>query len=145
MQRYTEKTPHSEALQAVEGYASAVSCRATDYAARWEVPPHSHAKHQLIYAIAGVMTVSTDTGHWVVPPSRGLWVPAGMTHAIRCLTLKLQRRIGFKKMKMRAHLNWPVTAIGYRQRRRLPPHVQLDIAVSDQHFSRNHVTSYGIG
>ena len=86
MQRYTEKTPHSEALQAVEGYASAVSCRATDYAARWEVPPHSHAKHQLIYAIAGVMTVSTDTGHWVVPPSRGLWVPAGMTHAIRCLS-----------------------------------------------------------
>ena len=86
MHRYTEKTPHAEALQDVEGYTSAVNCRATDYAARWVVPPHSHAKHQLIYAIAGVMTVKTEAGHWVVPPSRGLWVPAGMIHAIRCLS-----------------------------------------------------------
>lgn len=85
MQRFTEKTPQSEALEAVDRYTSEVSCRATDYAANWDVLPHSHGKHQLIYAIEGVMTVRTETGHWVVPPSRGVWVPAGMTHAIRCL------------------------------------------------------------
>ena len=91
--RFTEKTPQSEALEAVEGYTSAVSCRATDYAAGWEVLPHSHAKHQLIYAMQGVMTVRTDTGPWVVPPSRGLWVPAGMTHAIRCLSTIYMRSL----------------------------------------------------
>ena len=85
MPLFTEQTPQSEALAAVDGHTSPVSCRATDYAAGWEIQPHSHGKHQLIYAMQGVMAVRTAVGHWVVPPSRGLWMPAGMTHAIRCM------------------------------------------------------------
>lgn len=85
MLRFTEKTPQIEALQAVDSNATPVLCRATDYAAGWEVLPHTHTKHQLIYATQGVMAVRTALGHWVVPPSRGLWMPAGMTHSIRCM------------------------------------------------------------
>ena len=41
---------------------------------------HSHERAQLIYAIAGVLRVSTDDGTWVVPPHRAVWVPPGATH-----------------------------------------------------------------
>lgn len=46
------------------------------------IPPHSHDWHQLIYASEGVMWVHTALGDWVVPPNRGVWVPAGVEHGI---------------------------------------------------------------
>ena len=44
---------------------------------------HVHEDHQLAWASAGVLTVLT--GHtggttWVLPPSRALWIPAGVPH-----------------------------------------------------------------
>jgi AraC-like DNA-binding protein len=38
--------------------------------------------HQLIYATRGVMTVYTDLGAWVVPPHRGVWIPAGFDYRL---------------------------------------------------------------
>ena len=49
----------------------------------YTIPPHSHDWSQLIYASAGVMTVRAGCGVWVVPPERGVWVPAGVTHSIQ--------------------------------------------------------------
>lgn len=77
--------PLTEALALVDGATSPVSCRATDYPPGWEIAPHAHAKHQLIYAVRGVMVVHTDAGRWMVPPTRAIWMVAGMTHAIRCI------------------------------------------------------------
>lgn len=47
------------------------------------IPPHRHPFAQLIHAAAGVMTVSTDDGLWVVPPERAVWVPPRVGHSIR--------------------------------------------------------------
>jgi AraC-like DNA-binding protein len=47
--------------------------------------PPLHAStdwHQLIYATRGVMTVYTDVGAWVVPPHRGVWIPAGFHYRL---------------------------------------------------------------
>lgn len=85
MARFTQATPLAESLRQVEGDASPVSYRATDYPYGWEVKPHMHTKHQFIHAIHGVMSVRAPAGHWVVPPSRGLWMPAGVVHSIRCI------------------------------------------------------------
>lgn len=41
---------------------------------------HSHARHQLAWAANGVLTVVADTGTWVLPPARALWIPAGVPH-----------------------------------------------------------------
>ncbi|PRD45356.1 AraC family transcriptional regulator [Phyllobacterium phragmitis] len=41
---------------------------------------HTHEQAQLIYAISGVVSVTTTDGTWVVPPSRAVWVPAGIGH-----------------------------------------------------------------
>jgi AraC-like DNA-binding protein len=56
--------------------------------------------HQLIYATRGVMTVHTDHGAWVVPPHRGVWIPAGFRYrlemsgavALRMLYIKVRPR-----------------------------------------------------
>lgn len=63
-----------------------VSSSATDYPINAVIEPHSHRnKHQLIYAISGVMVVTSALNQWTVPPSRGIWMPCGQVHAIRCI------------------------------------------------------------
>ncbi|WP_243649671.1 AraC family ligand binding domain-containing protein [Azotobacter chroococcum] len=56
---------------------------AKDYPAGHVVPRHTHACGQLIYAVSGIMEVRTDSGLWLVPPQRALWMPAGIAHAMR--------------------------------------------------------------
>src|SRR5262245_26496440 len=60
-------------------------CLPTDCAADARIERHAHRKHQLIYAVQGVMVVQTDAGLWVVPPTRAIWMPAGTLHWIRCV------------------------------------------------------------
>ena len=41
---------------------------------------HAHEDHQLAWACAGVLTVLTEGATWVLPPTRALWIPAGLPH-----------------------------------------------------------------
>jgi len=41
---------------------------------------HTHDDHQLAWAAAGVLTVLTAGATWVLPPTRALWIPAGLPH-----------------------------------------------------------------
>jgi AraC-like DNA-binding protein len=66
--------------------AAGVRAYAQEYPKGHQIAPHHHAWHQLIYARAGVMTVSTGRGAWVVPPQRAVWMPAETDHQIRCAT-----------------------------------------------------------
>jgi AraC-like DNA-binding protein/quercetin dioxygenase-like cupin family protein len=61
----------------------AVSAVAADFADGQRLPKHRHRRAQLVYAVEGVMTVKTDTGLWVVPPLRAVWLPPGVVHSIR--------------------------------------------------------------
>jgi AraC-like DNA-binding protein len=54
-----------------------------DYAAGLVLPSHRHKRGQCLYAVTGVLTVTTSEGSWVVPPYRALWIPAGVTHAVQ--------------------------------------------------------------
>jgi len=74
-----------QVLEEVDRSTLPVSCRATDYAAGAVIDNHAHAKHQLIYAVHGVMLVRAEGGQWIVPPTRGIWMPSGVTHSIRCI------------------------------------------------------------
>ena len=56
---------------------------AKDFPAGHRIPFHHHARSQLLYASSGVMTVSTNSGIWVVPPLRAVWIPAHTRHAIK--------------------------------------------------------------
>jgi AraC-like DNA-binding protein len=46
-------------------------------------PRHTHEWDQLTYAASGVIEIETDTGTWMVPPHRAVWVPAGVAHGER--------------------------------------------------------------
>ncbi len=41
---------------------------------------HTHEDHQLAWAASGVLTVLTADATWVLPPTRALWIPAGLPH-----------------------------------------------------------------
>jgi AraC-like DNA-binding protein len=43
---------------------------------------HSHRRAQLLYACAGVMSVMTRDGAFVVPPQRAVWLPGGIEHEV---------------------------------------------------------------
>jgi AraC-like DNA-binding protein/quercetin dioxygenase-like cupin family protein len=43
---------------------------------------HAHAWGQLVFASAGVMRVATDVATWLAPPTKAIWIPAGLTHQI---------------------------------------------------------------
>ncbi len=46
------------------------------------IPAHQHIRGQFLFAAAGTMFVRTPGHAWLVPPSRALWIPAGIEHAI---------------------------------------------------------------
>ena len=60
-----------------------VRSAASDLAPGQAIREHAHDWHQLIHATSGVLMIATGGGSWVVPPSWGVWVPAGIRHAIR--------------------------------------------------------------
>ncbi|MEU3597835.1 helix-turn-helix transcriptional regulator [Streptomyces sp. NPDC006798] len=43
-------------------------------------PAHSHTHHQLAWSRRGVIGVAIDDTYWVLPPTRALWIPAGIVH-----------------------------------------------------------------
>jgi len=60
-----------------------VSSRFVNYPGGYITPLHRHTLAQLIYAVEGVMVVSSDVGQWIVPPTRGIWMPALTDHTVR--------------------------------------------------------------
>jgi len=56
---------------------------AKDYPSSDLIEAHHHNRAQLLYASAGVMTVTTEDGIWVVPPFRAVWIPAATEHQIK--------------------------------------------------------------
>lgn len=56
------------------------------YRAGHVTPRHDHDWPQLLYASSGVMSVETETGSWIVPPQRAIWLPSGTWHITRMLT-----------------------------------------------------------
>jgi AraC-like DNA-binding protein/quercetin dioxygenase-like cupin family protein len=70
-------------LERAERTPRAVVAVGNDYPPSFELARHRHRRSQLIYAAEGVVTVSTDSGAWVAPAERAVWIPAGVAHAVK--------------------------------------------------------------
>lgn len=57
---------------------------ADEYPVDYLDPWHNHVRAQLIFASAGIMSVTTHSGSFVVPPQRAVWIPAGVEHQVFC-------------------------------------------------------------
>lgn len=57
---------------------------ADEYAPGFVDPFHSHKRAQLLYASAGVTSVTTHQASFVVPPQRAVWIPSGVAHEVHC-------------------------------------------------------------
>ncbi len=68
-----------------------VAAMAKSFAHGHVIPRHHHERAQLVHAVAGLMTIETDAGTWLVPPDQALWVPAGVPHRI-AVTGQLEMR-----------------------------------------------------
>ena len=49
------------------------------------LPAHQHLWDQFLYTTTGVVRVMSEDTTWVVPPSRAIWIPAGVMHAVDIL------------------------------------------------------------
>jgi AraC-like DNA-binding protein len=47
------------------------------------IEEHRHRHGQLVYAVSGVMEVTTVRGLWLIPPLRAVWVPPDVSHKMR--------------------------------------------------------------
>jgi len=56
---------------------------------RW----HTHMDHQLAWAASGVLTVLTEGATWVLPPTRALWIPAGLPHETGAASVATMRSV----------------------------------------------------
>ena len=59
-----------------------VATLAYEYPSRFQVQEHAHGSDQLIYAVSGLMEVSSDQSVWLIPPHFALWIPARTCHWI---------------------------------------------------------------
>jgi AraC-like DNA-binding protein/quercetin dioxygenase-like cupin family protein len=58
---------------------------AGEYPDGHKVTAHRHGRAQLLHALAGVVTVWTEAGRWMVPPDHAMWIPAGSEHSVEML------------------------------------------------------------
>ena len=58
---------------------------ARDLNERELLKPHSHTWGQLSWTRDGVIRVTVGNTTWIVPPSRAIWIPVGVTHTVEIL------------------------------------------------------------
>lgn len=73
-----------------------------DYASGAVIPEHAHDRDQLVYGSNGAMTIHIDSGVWIAPPDRAVWIPAGVRHSIEMSGAVAMRSLYF----------WPERANG---------------------------------
>ena len=66
----------------LDNAALPVAPLAIDYLGASTRPWHHHQRGQLLYAVSGVMQVSTTSGTWVVAPQQAVWVPPKVEHQV---------------------------------------------------------------
>jgi AraC-like DNA-binding protein/quercetin dioxygenase-like cupin family protein len=72
----------SDAFNARLGDGHSVRSAATTYPDGWRLDRHDHPWGQLAFCNSGVMRVVSDFAAWLSPPTRAIWLPAGVAHEI---------------------------------------------------------------
>lgn len=49
------------------------------------IQPHEHDWGQLVFSVTGAVRVSTERNTYIVPPSRAVWIPPDVVHAVSAI------------------------------------------------------------
>ncbi len=76
-----------EPIEAPPGTAppQPMTVRAQSIPPRHYFPEHSHRWSQMVYAIAGVLTVAVEGSSFVISPEQAVWLPTGLRHRVGSL------------------------------------------------------------
>ena len=72
-------------------------------------PWHRHDLQQLVWSARGVVAVKSGDAGWVLPPTRALWVPAGVRHRTGALGRAALR--GIYADPARSPVSWPAPRV----------------------------------
>ncbi len=72
---------------------------------------HTHDDHQLAWAASGVLTVRTEAADWVLPPTRALWIPAGLRHETLAAGAAAMRSLYLRPDRSPVHWPGPVPVL----------------------------------
>lgn len=61
--------------------------------AETNVVPHAHPRGQLLWAMRGMLRVTSEQAVWVVPSTHGVWIPGHCYHQVSCETLVETRNL----------------------------------------------------
>lgn len=50
-----------------------------------DIQPHHHDWGQLVFSVSGAVRVDTEQSTFIVPPSRAVWIPARLEHAVTAI------------------------------------------------------------
>lgn len=59
-----------------------VRAKARSMAHHMDIQAHHHDWGQLVFSMAGVVRVNSERATFLVPPSRAVWIPRGVVHAV---------------------------------------------------------------
>jgi AraC-like DNA-binding protein/quercetin dioxygenase-like cupin family protein len=93
--------PRRSDVARLEALPQVVVAHRRDLVAGERIAPHRHRRAQLVHASAGVMTVTTGRGTFVVPPERGVWMPAGVEHRVDARTAVAMRTLYVDPLRAR--------------------------------------------
>lgn len=96
---------------------------------------HDHGDHQLAWAPEGVLVVRTESGSFVLPPSRALWIPAGTRHETQASGAAVLRSVYVRPARCRIDWDRPTPVAVSPLLRELIPHLEND-ALADEERSR---------
>ncbi len=93
--------PRNSLVEAFDHTERPVIALGNDYPDRHVIAPHKHRRCQLLYGASGTVMVTTDQGNWVMPPQRGIWIPAGIVHEVHMLGHVTTRSLYFEPHAIR--------------------------------------------
>ena len=85
---------------------------------------HHHDKHQLAWSSEGVLVVRTEHGSYVLPPSRALWIPAGVSHETTASGVAVLRSVYIRRRGCKIDWTQPTPVVMSPLLRELVPHLE---------------------
>jgi len=93
---------------------------------------HEHDDHQLAWSPEGVLVVETHLGTYVLPPTRALWIPAGVAHETRASGAAVLRSVYLRPTKARTGWDTPTPVTVTPLLRELIDHLEQELPPAER-------------